>query len=84
MNIHKLIKKAESFLNSDERKRKEKRKFLKRVIKKLKKHEQTLKERLETTSKESLRGEIQREIALAHAQRKKGLGNLKALKKAPK
>ncbi|MFK7850872.1 MAG: hypothetical protein AB8D78_07830 [Akkermansiaceae bacterium] len=84
MNIQKLLAKAESFLNADERKRKEKKKFLKRVIKKLKKYELELKEQLQTESDEASREKIEKEIALAHAHRKKGLINLKSLKKVRK
>lgn len=81
MNIKKLLSKAESFLNSDERKRKEKKKYLERVIKKLKKHEKHLISQLETEPHRADREKLEKEIALAHAQRKKGLKNLKDLKK---
>jgi hypothetical protein len=84
MNINKLVEKAEDFLNSDERKRKQKRKYLKEVIHKLKKHEKALKEKLEKESDEGVKEKLKKEIGLAHAQRKKGLKNLKALKKTPK
>jgi len=83
MNIHKLIKKTEAFLNSDERKRKQKRKYLKEVIHKLKKHEKALKVKLDKESSGGAKEELEKEIALVRAQRKKGLKNLKALKKVP-
>ena len=47
MNIRKIAQKTKDFLNADERKRKEKRVFLKHVIKKLKKHEAVLLAKLE-------------------------------------
>lgn len=84
MKIQKLITKTESYLNADERKRKEKRKYLKRVLKKLKKHEKSLIELLETESNPTTRAKIEKELALTHAHRKKGLKNLKALKKEQK
>ena len=84
MNIHKLVKKAEAVLNSDERKRKQKRKYLKQVIKELKKHEKALTEELGKVSDKKRKEKLQKEINLAHAQRKKGLKNLKALKKTSK
>ena len=84
MNIKKLIRKTEAFLNSDERKRKQKKKYLKEVLKKLKKHETTLKEKLENESDELVQETLKNEIGLTHAQRKKGLKNLKALKKVSK
>ena len=73
MSIRKLLKKAKSFLSSEERKRKEKRKFLERVIKKLKKHEKNLVERVKSEHDKNNQSKIKEEIALTHAQRKKGL-----------
>jgi hypothetical protein len=84
MNIRKLLKKAESFLNADERKRKEKRKHLKHVIKKLKKHEQKLIAQLDTETNKATKDKLEKEITLAHAHRKKGLKVLKSLKKSEK
>lgn len=82
MNIYKLVEKAEAFLNSDERKRKQKKKYLKEVIHKLKKHEKKLKETLEEESDKVAKEKLKKEIGLAHAQRKKGLVRLKTLKKS--
>ena len=84
MNIRKLAEKTKAFLDSDERKRKEKRKFLKHVIKKLTKHEKALIKKLECEADDSKRAEIEGKIALTHAQRKKGLVKLAELKKNPK
>ncbi len=84
MNIQKLLEKAESFLNADERKRKEKRKHLKHVIKKLKKHEKSLVNQLDSEVDPAIRDELEKEITLAHAHRKKGLKVLKQLKKDKK
>ena len=39
MKVKKLIKKAEAFLNSEERDRKQKKKYLRQVLRKLSKHE---------------------------------------------
>ena len=84
MNIQKLLEKAEEFLNGDERRRKEKRKYLKQVIKKLKKHEKKLVLQLNDETDDVAREQIEKEIALAHAHRKKGLKVLKGLKKEKK
>lgn len=84
MNIQRLLKKAESFLNADERKRKEKCKYIKRVIKKLKKHEKHLIEQLDSEADDATKDSLKKEITLAHAHRKKGLKVLKELKKAKK
>jgi hypothetical protein len=80
MNIRKLAKKTKAFLSSDERKKKEKRKFLKHVLKKLRKHEKSLIGKLESESDAAERGAIENEIALTHAQRTKGLTKLEELK----
>jgi len=79
MNIRKLLKKAKTFLNTDEKKRKEKKQFLKQVIKKLKKHEKSLIEQLDGVHDKKARSTIKEEIALTHAQRKKGLKTLKKI-----
>ncbi len=84
MNISKLIKKAEAFIRSDEQKRKEKKEYLKKVIKKLRKHEQKLKEEYETCSDFEQSRQLKQEIALAYNQRKKGVKMLKSLKKKKK
>lgn len=79
MKIKKLIHIAEEYLGVESRKRKEKIKYLKHVLKKLRKREK----KLELKYKEG-RGDkekISHEIALIHAYRKKGLEQLKQLKK---
>jgi len=79
MNMKKLFAKAETFLNSDKRKRKEKKKCLKHVLKKLRKQEEKLNARLQNESDEQVIDKLNRKIALVHAQRKKGLALMKEL-----
>lgn len=79
MKIKKLFAKAESFLNSDKRKRKEKKKCLRHVLKKLRKQEEKLNVRLQNESDEHAIDKLNRKIALVHAQRKKGLTLMKEL-----
>lgn len=81
MKIKKLISQTEEFLNSDAHKRKEKKKHLKQVLQKLRAYEEELSQRLETETDPGKREKIERKIALAHAQRKKGVSILKTLKK---
>jgi len=81
MKISKLLEKAEAHISADGRKRKSKKKFLKHVIKELKKHEKAMKARLEEVTNEATRKRLTKDIKLVHAQRKKGLKNLKSLKK---
>lgn len=84
MNLIELAKKTRDFLSAEERKRKEKKKFLKHVLKKLKKHEKKLRKEREDTSNPEQRANLNNEIALTFAQRKKGIEKLKELKKPRK
>jgi len=82
MKINDLMTLAEDFLNEENRKRKEKIKCLKHVLKKLRKREA----KLELKFKEG-RGnkeKISKELALIHAHRKKGIELLKEHKKEQK
>lgn len=84
MNMKKLFAKAESFLNSDKRKRKEKKKCLKHVLKKLRKQEEKLNARLQNETDQEEIDKLNKKIALMHAQRKKGLALMKELKEKKK
>ncbi len=79
MKANKLIKKAEEYLGVDNRKRKEKIKYLKQVLKKLREREKELERRFEAG--EGNKEKISNELALIHAHRKKGLKLLKQLEK---
>lgn len=81
MKISKLIKKAEVLIRSEEQKRSEKKEYLKKVIKKLRKHEKGLKEEYESCNDFEQSRQLKQEIALAYNQRKKGVKMLKSLKK---
>ncbi len=78
MKIKKLVAKAESYLDSDERKLKEKIKCVNHVLKKLRKREDKLKKK--TEARKGDKDAIQMEINLIHAQRKKGVSKLKEYK----
>jgi len=79
MNVKKLFAKAESFLNSDKRKCKEKKKCLKHVLKKLRKQEEKFNARLQDETDQAMIDKFNRKIALVRAQRKKGLALMKEL-----
>lgn len=81
MKIKKLMRRAEEYLNSDERKRKEKRRYLKQVIRKLRQHEKLLKQELANGPDDDQAQQLKKQILLAHSQRKKGVHLLKILKK---
>lgn len=81
MKIRRLIKKAQSAFDADDRKTKEQKKSLKHVIKKLRKHEKSLQKRRKREETEANAAKLEDEIKLVHAQRKKGLQLLQELKK---
>ena len=81
MKFKKLMKIAESYLDSDERDRQERKKHLGQVLRDLSDYEKKVRVRLqgELTAEETVR--LEKRLALVHAQRVKGLGLLKELKK---
>ena len=80
MNMKRLIRKAEVMLQSEEEKR-DKKSQIKKVIKKLRKHEKKLKNEYTECNDFEKSRQIKQEIALAYNQRKKGIKMLKSLKK---
>lgn len=84
MKLKKMISQAEDFLDSDKRKRKEKKKYLKQVLKKLRQYEEELCERLKTETDPEQVEKLNRKMALAHSQRKKGVALLKTFKQEEK
>lgn len=84
MNVKKLIRKAEHFLQTEDQKRKEKKRYLKKVIRKLRKHEKKLQKEYDTCTSFEQSRQLKQEIALAYNQRKKGVKMLKSLKKKKK
>ncbi len=79
MKIKKLIKNAKTYVNSEERNRKEKKKHLKEVLRKLSKHEKKLRDRLKGNLAGEEKERTEKRLALVHAQRKKGVRLLKEL-----
>ncbi|MEN8214572.1 MAG: hypothetical protein ABFR19_09455 [Pseudomonadota bacterium] len=84
MKIKKLFAKAEAFLNSDKRKRKEKKKCLRHILKKLRKYEDKLNVNLQNETDKDVIDKLNRKIALVHAQRKKGVALLEELRERKK
>jgi len=79
MKLKKLITQADEFLDSDKRKRKEKKKYLKQVLKKLRQYEDETCTKLKTETDPETIENLNRKMRLAHTQRKKGMVLLKAL-----
>ena len=80
--IDKLMSLAEDYLSTENRKRKEKIKCLKHVLKKLRKREDKLDAKFEEGR--GNKDKISKELAMIHAHRKKGIELLKTHKKALK
>jgi len=79
MKLKKLVAQVDEYLDSDKRKRKEKKKHLKHVLKKLRSYEDEICTKLNTeTDPESIE-KLTRKMRLAHSQRKKGVLLLKSL-----
>ena len=77
MKANRLLKKMKTFLNAEERKRKEKRKFVIEVLAKLKGHEKALRKELKAEGDSKKRAKLENEIEVTRAHRKKGLKKLR-------
>ena len=84
MKLKKLVAQVQDYLDADERKRKEKKKQIKSVLKELRAHEEQLSEQLKTATDPAKIEKLKRKKKLAHTQRKKGIAMLKELKKQKK
>lgn len=81
MKAPKLLKIVNRFLSANKNKQSEHTKCFKDVLKKLKKKEIDLKDKLKKESNEKNRKQIKKELAIVHAQRRKGIEAIKKLKK---
>jgi bisphosphoglycerate-independent phosphoglycerate mutase (AlkP superfamily) len=81
MKTPKLLKVVKRYLSADRAKQYEHTKCFTDVLKKLKKKENDLKNKLKQESNEKFQKEIKKQIAIVHAQRKKGIEAVKKLKK---
>ena len=77
MGKKKLLQKLSELLGSDQQERKKRKKELKTVVKKLKAKEKELLEKCKSISDPEEREQMEKEIDILHAQRKKGLSLLK-------
>ena len=77
MRLQNLIEKTEDILKADHRKRKKKKKYLKKVMKELREYEEELEEKYKSGYGNTEK--LSQELALIHAQRKKGLIQLRQL-----
>ncbi|MES9937311.1 MAG: hypothetical protein ABW120_06960 [Sedimenticola sp.] len=82
MKTPKLIKRVNEYLDAGKNKQREQKDSIKDILKKLKKKERALKEKLGKEKNEKHRKKIQKDLDIIFAQRKKGLKALKKLKKS--
>ena len=80
MKAPKLLKIVNRFLSADKEKQYEHTKCFKDILKKLKKKENSLKDKLKKENNDKNRKQIKKELAIVHAQRKKGIEAIKKLK----
>lgn len=73
MKQKKLLEKLKIFFDSDAREREKQKSDVKDILKKLKKKEHHLKNKLEEEGDEEKRNRIQQKIDIVHAQRQKGI-----------
>ncbi|MCK5498812.1 MAG: hypothetical protein KAI77_06405 [Gammaproteobacteria bacterium] len=79
MKQKKLLDKLKIFFDSDAREREKQKSDIKDILKKLKKRERKLKEKLDAEKNAGKRKHFQQEIDVIYAQRKKGIKLIKEL-----
>ncbi len=79
MKQKKLLDKLKIFFDSDARERGKQKSDIKDILKKLKKRERKLKEKLDAEKNAGKRKHFQQEIDVIYAQRKKGIKLIKEL-----
>lgn len=80
MKTPKLFKMAQQYLGEDAKKAKQHKACIKEILKKLKKKERVLKDKLATEKSDKEKKHIEQDLDIIFAQRKKGLKTLKGLK----
>ena len=82
MKVTKLLEKLKAYLGAEQRAQLAKYDSIKRVLKKLKKKENALKDKLKKEHDEKAHKRLKKEMDVLSAQRKKGVRMLKELKEA--
>lgn len=80
MKTKKLLARLADFMNKDRGTQREELEHIREVLKKLKKKEQRLREKLDADPDEEERRELEGKLEVVHAQRTKGLERVKALR----
>ncbi len=84
MKLNKLMRKLQEFLDADSRERKDHRKDMKILLRKLKAKENSLAAKAVGEFDEEKLERLRKEIDMVHAQRKKGISALKELNETQK
>jgi len=84
MTTKSLLEKLMDYLNADRREQEAKYESIKRILKKLKKKENALKEQIKNEKDEEALKQLQKKMDLLNVQRKKGVKLRKELKEARK
>lgn len=79
MKYEKLLDKLKTFFDADARERKKQKSDIKDILKKLKKKERKLREKLDAENIAEKRKHLQQEIDVIYAQRTKGIKLIKEL-----
>jgi hypothetical protein len=80
MKTKTLLGKLADFMNKDRVAQREELEHIREVLKKLKKKEQKLREKLEASADEEDRREIEGKLEVVHAQRTKGVERVKEIR----
>lgn len=80
MKTKKLLAKLTDFMNKDQTTQREELEHIRKVLKKLKKKEQDLREELATELNEDERRELEGKLDVVHAQRIKGVERVKEIR----
>ena len=81
MKLKHLLERVEKFLDAEERERRGQRERMKKVLHDLKRKERKLRAAVEAESDTTEREALEGRLLVVHAQRRKGVAALKALKK---
>jgi hypothetical protein len=80
MKTKTLLGKLADFMNKDRAAQREELEHIREVLKKLKKKEQKLREKLEASADDEDRREIEGKLEVVHAQRTKGVERVKEIR----
>ncbi|TVP90806.1 MAG: hypothetical protein EA347_02745 [Thioalkalivibrio sp.] len=80
MKTKKLLARLAQFMNKDRATQREELEHIREVLKKLKKKEQRLREKLDSEPDDEERRELEGKLEVVHAQRTKGLERVKAIR----